>query len=140
VWWSIPYPRELRYISPNLHFVERGRETDIATDPGHLNCGSTSGFGAVNFAVLLTRELNPKPPIYLVGFDYKATNGHWHANPAHNISRTQHATNWVRWAKEFDNLGPQLRKAGYTVYNTSENTAITAFDRGQYEEHHLHRI
>ena len=54
---------------------------------------------------------------------------HWHGgHPTKDLE-----SNYVRWARNYGTMLPQLRKAGVEVINCTPDSRITAFPRGELE-------
>lgn len=104
--------------------LERSRNIRLSDDPGKINIGGNSGYGALNLAYLSgCRE------IVLLGYDLKPTNGsgtHWHEGYSWFNKRNE-VSYYARWAKQFEDTLPQLEKKGVKVFNTNYDSAVTAF-------------
>jgi hypothetical protein len=110
---------------PGAIYLKRLRSSNTFTlDPGAIECGGNSGFGAVNLALIKRAK-----HIVLFGFDYSA--GHY------NQERYDEREAWgaasmnyfPRWAKNFDETEAQLRRLKVTVWNASPNSNITVYEK-----------
>ncbi len=93
--------------------------------------GGSSGYGAVNAAILMGAKR-----IFLLGYDYKRTNGrkNWHAN----YSWPQNE-NFAAWARAFDPLVKPFAERGIEVINANPDSLVTAFPRMTFAEALTHK-
>jgi hypothetical protein len=108
---------------PGAIYLRQGEEP-LSADPGALATGGTSGYAALNLAVLKGARL-----IVLLGYDYGLVGGkhHYHdAYPWHHVANDQ---SWSRWARNFNAMAPRLRARGTYVLNASPASAIECFPK-----------
>lgn len=112
-------------IVPGAIYLDRVRINNgfVTDDPGKIESGANSGFGAVNLAYHKRAKL-----IYLFGFDYSPTAGHYcqdrYLDPAAHNARY-----WLNWAGNFLQVRHQVAAAGMTIINASEHSTVTAFPK-----------
>ena len=100
--------------SSNITFLRRRDGRDVSTDPGEVYGGGTSGFGAVQIALLKRAKR-----IVLFGFDY---GGAGEPDP-------RRALNWKIWAEHFRVFVPHMTAAGVHVINACPHSAISCFQK-----------
>lgn len=117
--------------SANMRFIQRTKLPHISESSRVINGGGTSGFGAINLAVLKGARR-----IFLFGYDYGTTTGIWHHNQANYqfAPAQQEKSKWLTWADNFDLLKAPLRSRQVSIINCSPASAITAFPRTTVEE------
>jgi hypothetical protein len=95
----------------------------LSVRPTTLRRGSTSGYSALNLAVLKRAKR-----IVLLGYDYGVIDGHHHYHDAYpwHVVKDQ---NWSTWAKAFDAAATQCRDLGIEVINASPRSAIECFPK-----------
>ena len=101
----------------------------LSREPGTVATGGTSGYAALNLAVLKGAKR-----IVLLGYDYGLIDGrhHYHdAYPWHHVANDQ---SWPAWAKQFDAAAPLLAAQGVEVVNASPQSAITCFPKMSIED------
>lgn len=119
--WTLPRAQGVRYL-------RRITAAGLSRDPGTIHSGKTSGFGALNLAVLKGARR-----IALLGFDFKTGRDgrrHWHDGYTWGSGTTKY---YETWAKAFDsvelpegvevvNANPDsgLRKFPFTTYDALE--------------------
>lgn len=112
---------------PRAIYLRQGEEP-LSLDPGALATGGTSGYAALNLAVLKGAR-----QIVLLGYDYRVTAGrhHYHdAYPWHHMANDQ---SWPSWARRFNAMAPRLRAMGVHILNASPASAIECFPRCEIE-------
>lgn len=97
----------------------------ISFDPGTIECGGSSGYGALNLAVLKRSKM-----IFLFGFDYQNT-GHY--NPQVYKHRKQEPK-WHLWLQMFEHAKRVLDQFGISVINANPTSAITCFQRVTHDQ------
>jgi hypothetical protein len=102
----------------------------LSLDPLRIHQGGNSGYQAINLAVLLgVRE------IILLGFDLHAPGRRRHWHPDHPIGMNNPDTsNFEGWLKRFDELPPDLERAGVRVINCSPGSALKVFPSSALED------
>jgi len=129
VYWGMPgeeegktWPKELpACIKP----LRRDTAAKLSTDRVTVCGGGTSGFGALNLAVMKGGR-----SIYLFGFDYRPLHGRWHRSDRfYDPSHKHDLRRWQIWATNFDRIKEALAARDIAVYNCSPQSAITAFPR-----------
>lgn len=111
--------------SPHMIFLRRQSVNFLSENPLVVSGGGTSGFGAVNLAVLKGTKA-----ILLLGFDYGTTTNQWHHNQAeYGFAYDQKARQWAGWALNFQGMKPLLQKRGVEVINASPASLINCFPR-----------
>lgn len=103
----------------------------LSEDPRRVECGFTSGFGALNLA-----RLKRARRIVLFGFDYREDGRQHHAdNDAYPWHLPGHlAKHWPMWAGKFDHAVPQLVRDGVIVVNASPDSNVAAFSKCSVED------
>jgi hypothetical protein len=104
------------------------RSGGLSDDPYEIECGYSSGYGALNVAVHKRAR-----KIVLLGFDYRGK-GDVHYCPERYAHLYRHHQNWERWGQHFSTMMPQLAKRGVEVICATPESAITAFPRVTIEE------
>jgi len=107
------------HIEGAIHLEYRVTMHGLSDDPGAIECGYTSGYGALNLGYLKLAS-----PIVLFGFDFDG--GHY-CEDRYKGSR-QH-DNWRKWGAHFATAVDQLRRNATTVLNASPHSHLTAFPR-----------
>ncbi len=104
-----------------LKTFERG---GLSFDPEYVCRGGTSGYTALNVAVLKLARV-----IVLLGYDYGAAGtGRHHYHDAYPWMRAN-AENWKAWAKHYDHAASDCEKHGIVVINASPQSALTCFTK-----------
>jgi hypothetical protein len=96
--------------------------TDIYT-------GDHSGYGAVNLAIALGFN-----PIYLLGFDYCLLDGHAHVWDSWGEPRGYEKDYLPRFLREMISLQTLTDRAGISVVNLSERSALSCYPRARVED------
>lgn len=110
---------------PGVRYLERRRQQGLSSDPRAIAEGKSSGFGALNLAVLKRARR-----IVLLGYDLQA-GGNWHDGyPWGNGIGHRY---FDRWAQVFDR-GAQDLPAGVEVVNANPGSAIRCFPFTSYDE------
>ena len=129
VYLAVPdqHPPVHRY-SPSAVYLQRVRgDTSLSEDPGTVESGGNSGFGAFNLAYLAhSRE------IFLFGYDY---GGEPYCPDRYSHHPRGHNARYLpRWAENFRYAVRQLAAAGVTVINTSSRSSVDAFPKSDLEQ------
>lgn len=134
VYWGLEESMNLHDID-NVKYIKRLRDESHSSDLSLINCGGTSGFGALDFAIKKLGPVKKNSEIYMFGFDYGVdAGGSWHANPCHySIKRKQNPDNWRSWASRFEAIAKTASEYGISVYNVGLNSNIDAFIKVSYE-------
>lgn len=106
-------------------------ELEFRTEPGLSHSweyvhGSTTGYAALNIAVLLGYR-----NIGVLGFDYY-DGGHWHDE--YDWTSATDAACWRQWAAAFTSMVPALRDKAIRVINYNPRSAISAFSKQDFSE------
>lgn len=141
VYWTISQ-RKLEKVPTglpaNVVILDSVASYEVSTDPGFLHTGGTSGFAALNLAVL-----HGATDIVLFGFDYTPDNDVMRHNDRHYAEyRRQRLEYWANWSRSYGIVAPKLQAMGISVLNASPKSAITAFPRCSLDEamEHLDRV
>lgn len=105
-----------------LLWVKGINERGLSVEPGVVHTGKNSGYQAINIATLLGVTT-----IYLCGFDLKiGANGasHWHGDHPNGIRST-----YAPWRPLFDDLAHDAELLGIKIFNCSDDSALTSFQR-----------
>jgi hypothetical protein len=132
VYWAVPEDQLQKTGPPpskNITFLKRLNGEDVSADPGAIYGGGTSGFGAVQIALLKQAKR-----IGLFGFDYngggEVENGGFRHNDQHYVKkRAQNAENWRVWSEHFRVYVPALREMGVHVFNACPHSQIECFQK-----------
>lgn len=138
VYWAVPVEQAIITSRPsqNMTFLKRINADGVSSDPTLVFSGGTSGFGALQIALLKRAKR-----IMLVGYDYNpsVTGIHAHNQRAmvpfrHNDQhyrkrRAQNFQNWKKWAGNFALFRPYCERWGIEIINACENSGITTFPR-----------
>ena len=113
--------------TPGMRFVRRLAGAGFnGSDPSRIFCGGSSGYGALQLAVLRGAR-----QITLFGFDYRGG----HHNEAHyRCFNAAPESRWLEFASAFDLAAPVLKRMGVDVVNASPGSAITVFPKCSVEE------
>lgn len=119
---------------PGVCYLMRGRQAGLHLGAHRrsdecVNIQGTSGFGALNLAVLKGAR-----KIYLLGFDYNQSSQHWYENYAWQTPDKQKDDTFLRWAEDFNLAAVQLEKLGTQVFNACPQSVITSFPKISLEE------
>lgn len=115
---------------PGAIYLRRLRSSNMFTmDPGAIECGANSGFGAINLALIKRAKT-----IFLFGFDYS---GGAKIAEHYNQERYDEREAWgngvtnyfPRWAQHFDETVPQLKRMRVDIFNASPDSNVTAYER-----------
>jgi hypothetical protein len=93
---------------PGATYLQWSHQSGLSEDPGFLETGGHSGYGAVNLAYLKRAR-----SIHLVGYDL-------------DPSEKSH---FEEWAKAYGSMIPQLQKRGVAAHNHNPKSFITAFPK-----------
>lgn len=110
---------------PVVTYLERVQGTGVGSDPRRIINGLNSGYGGLCLAVLKRARR-----IYMLGYDMKGENDHWHDGYEWGSGRTK--IYFERWAKRFNEIRDDL-PPGVEVYNCNPASGITAFPFLSYE-------
>jgi hypothetical protein len=100
----------------------------LSTSPDLLHTGGTSGYAALNLAVLKRAR-----KIVLLGYDYGVIGGRHHYHDDYFWHRPEDQS-WQSWARHFDSAAIQCRELGIEVINASPRSAIECFSKMLIEE------
>lgn len=119
--WDGPLPPGATLLRRWPQEQDPGR---LSPDPRALAMGGTSGFAALNFAVLRGARR-----VVLLGYDYRHdSDGRHHAAPELHVHYRLHdARFWHWWTAPFLAARPALAAAGVTVLNATPGSALAAF-------------
>ena len=124
------WPRTEALVS-GVTYLERRSGSGLTTRPWEVRNGLSSGYGALNVAVLKgARE------IFLLGFDMvpparKTDMTRWHDGYSWDTGSTR--IYWGRWAARFNSIPAELPR-GVSVVNVNPKSAIRAFPFATYDE------
>jgi hypothetical protein len=127
IYWAVPGDRiEECQVSENITYLERLDGEDLTTDASKVFVGGTSGFGALQVAIMKRAT-----KIVLLGYDY---NGNYspgadfrHNQQRYEKKRKQERQNWEAWASYFDAIEGKIRTRGVEVINACPMSSVTAF-------------
>lgn len=95
---------------------------------GEVGWGGNSAFGALNLAIHFGVK-----HIVMVGLDLTLAHGsHWHGDHPPGMSNPQEK-NIKRWRKAFEHISPFLSIHRIKVWNVSEISALTCFEKIRFE-------
>ncbi|HEV8503717.1 MAG TPA: hypothetical protein VGR63_19250 [Casimicrobiaceae bacterium] len=103
----------------NVTFLHRREGRAVSDDPGVVYSGGTSGFGALQIALLKRAKR-----IVLFGFDY---GGAGESDP-------RRARSWLIWAEQFRVFVPYLTAAGVNIVNACPHSAIPCFQKATLDD------
>lgn len=109
--------------TPSAIYLKRLRTSEgFSDDPGAVESGGNSGFGAANVAYLAKAR-----DIVLLGYDYKGEpycpERYTHHPRGHN------ARYLPKWGENFRAVAPVLKRKGVRVVNASKWSTVDAFDK-----------
>ncbi len=110
---------------PGATYLTRVQGFGVGKNPGQIVNGLNSGYGAVCLAVLKRARR-----IYMLGFDLKGDNTHWHDGYSWGNNRA--CIYFERWAKRYGEIREDLPR-GVRVYNCNPDSAIVAFPFSTYD-------
>lgn len=114
-------------VIPRAIYIRKSA-SDLSLLPDEIS-GSTSGYAALNLAVLKQAKR-----IVLLGFDYGLIDGRHHYHDAYWWHHKANDQSWGAWAKRFDDAAPLLKERGIEVINASPHSAVTAFPKMTIEQ------
>jgi hypothetical protein len=94
----------------------------LSADPSVLYSPSSSGYAAVNFAVLKGAH-----KIILLGYDYSQAGSNWHEG--YPWQRSLDDDHYQLWADKYQTMKPCLQELGVQVLNYSLDSRIDAFPK-----------
>jgi hypothetical protein len=100
----------------------------ISHDPALLRRGSTSGYAALNLAVLKRAR-----HIVLLGYDYRNIGGLKNFHDGYSWRPVADAL-WADWAREFTFAADECKAAGVSVVNASPASMIGCFTKMTIDE------
>ncbi len=106
-------------------YLKHDNEPGLSLDCRVLKRGSTSGYVALNIAVLKRAK-----QIVMLGYDYgenASGDHHWH--DAYYWFTKGEAQSWGYWATHYKAAAPICRRLGIQVINASINSRIDAFSK-----------
>lgn len=131
VYWGINEPQWKQKNPPKppcITFVRQEYGNDLSVDPSFTYRGGTSGFHALNVAVL--KGMSRPRDIFLFGFDYRSGSGQYHHNEQHyNEERPQSVVQWKTWAQGYAGTLLKLKALNMRVFNASPESTITCFEK-----------
>ncbi len=110
-------PRDLAGVC----YLRRSNDPGLSTSPDTVCLGGTSGYGALNVALLKRASR-----IILLGYDYSGI-VHWF--PQYRWAAHGNERYYSDWALKFDSTLLPLRKAGAKVLNVGLGSHIRAFPK-----------
>ena len=121
-------PYVLEHYVPGATFLVRERICDaLMEDPGVIEAGGNSGFGALNLA-----WHKKAMRIVLLGFDYT---GKHYCNERYEARPDGHNSQYMQnWATNFRNTLPQSQARGVEVITASPSSLVDAFPRMTIDE------
>ena len=99
----------------------------LSHDQGSVHPGGTSGYAALNLAVLKGAKR-----ILLLGYDYGAASGRRHYHDAYRMMDPSDDASWRRWAANFHEASRNL--VGVEVMNASPLSRIACFPKCSVED------
>lgn len=115
-------PPDQRGELRGVEYLTRLRLLGLSEVLGCVHLGGTSGYAALNLAVLKGAK-----EIVLLGYDYSGTD-RWYPDYDWS-SRGRGQFEHEEWARNFDTMLPALAVAGVKVTNASPESKITAFPK-----------
>lgn len=139
VFWAVPPDkrRELEALDEEnrVTFLERLPGEGVSKDPSKIYSGGTSGFGALQLALLKRAR-----SVYLFGYDYtspamivpqhprrRSTRAFRHNDEHYGQNRQQNPRAWRNWASYYNHFFPVMGRV--KIVNASPLSAITAFPK-----------
>jgi hypothetical protein len=122
--WSQDAKASQKY---RLHHVEGVRGPGLSTEAGKIKLGGhigNSGAQAMNLAVMFGAKR-----LILVGFDMKRIDGKAHYFGEHPPGLNR-GDGWTNFVAQMGPMAAELYEAGVKVINTSPDTALPYFDKG----------
>lgn len=121
-------------LSRYMQFEHDGDDpTHMTPFHGRLN-GSNSGTCALNLAFQVKPER-----VFLLGYDMQRGElplnlPYWHPPYAWNTAGAAKNGKLAEWAREFDIIAQQFKKAGIEVFNVNHRSLIESFTKISYKE------
>lgn len=116
-------PRHGIEIANAIHLLSEPNGDGLSVDPRRLCDGGTSGYAALNLAILKRARR-----VVLLGYDYAFdADGSSQYHDAYPWVTTE--TAWSQWAQAFNAMRDQLQRLSVTVINGSPKSTIVAFPR-----------
>lgn len=113
-------------IVPGVTYLRRQQGKGVGEDPHIIINGCNSGYGALCLALLKRAKR-----IYLLGFDMKGENEHFHDGYPWGCGRS--AIYFERWAERFNQIRDDLPD-GVEVFNCNPESGIVAFPFSSYHQ------
>ncbi len=109
---------------PGAIYLKNFEREGLSLDPEYVCRGGTSGYAALNVAVLKLSGV-----IVLLGYDYGAAGtGRHHYHDAYPWMRAN-AENWKAWAEHYKHAAEVCAQQGIVVVNASEKSALSCFNK-----------
>jgi hypothetical protein len=109
-----------------IFLKSRGDAPGLSLDPGMVHRGSTSGYCALNVAVLLGARR-----IVLLGYDY-TPDGHYH--DGYPWQRRAFDMSMPAWAHHYEAAAEHCKRIGVEVINASPTSMLTCFPKMTIDE------
>ncbi len=113
-------------VYPTVRHIASVDKSGLSFNRAIIHQGGNGGYQAINLAVHFGAKR-----IILLGYDMKdGPEGQKHHHAAHPKGMNNpNAGNYERWLECYETLGPDLKRAGVTVINCTENSALDCFPR-----------
>jgi hypothetical protein len=105
---------------PEITWINWKQKPGLSLNPFVLHSPCTSGYAAVNYAVLKGAKR-----IILLGYDYCRAGEHWFKPYEWESGADEDI--YALWAKQYNSMVPVLEQLGVIVWNSNPNSQITAF-------------
>ena len=127
-WWkaNIPLIEGAIYLKS---LPRTGITAGLSFDPEALTRAPTSGFAALNIAVLKGAKR-----IYLLGYDYSVTGSRNHYHDAYTWHHPAQDQSWPVWARHYESAAKDCSAHGVEVINASPDSALTYFRKMTIDE------
>jgi len=109
-----------------IHFMRRGKQLGIETNPGYIAWNKSSGNSAINVAYHLGAVR-----IVLIGFDLQAIGGN---NNYHKDHKSGGNPPYNRFLSSLKHVEKDAKDLGIQIFNASPKSACEFFPKGELKE------
>jgi hypothetical protein len=113
-------PEEQEPVDLPVTWLRWKQRPGLSLNTEVLQSPSTSGYAAVNYAVLKGAK-----QIVLLGYDYCQPGEHWY--PPYEWQSGADEGLYAIWAKQYNSMLPTLNSLGVEIWNSNPNSQIKAF-------------
>lgn len=116
--WSIDRRAKEEY---GIRRIEGKNEPFFSMDPTRIHNGRSSGFQAINLALLMGAA-----HVLLIGYDMQRTDGHahWFGNHPAGLATTRDYSNFI---EAFNKTKKQVEKMGSPIVNCTRKTVLKCY-------------